>query len=154
MENKRVAIWGAGKIGRGFVGDLFNEAGYDIDFIDANADFVRKLNDRGYYTVYNLRSSSNKEKHIIRDFNAYDIEDRSRLNEVLSSVNLMAIAVFPDAFDLTAELIAYHIEQRLNQSGNSPLDILICANMHNPGAVLLKYLKPHLSALTAFVRRQ
>jgi mannitol-1-phosphate/altronate dehydrogenase len=39
-------IWGAGKIGRGFLAEIFNDAGYKLTFIEYFEDLVNKLKDR------------------------------------------------------------------------------------------------------------
>ncbi len=44
---KRVMIIGAGKIGRGYLADLFGDAGYHIIFVDAFTEMVDKLNEAG-----------------------------------------------------------------------------------------------------------
>lgn len=41
---KQFVMYGAGSIGRGFIGSLFSKLGYEITFIDVNDDVVRLLN--------------------------------------------------------------------------------------------------------------
>lgn len=48
----KIAVVGAGKTGRGFVGRLLAEAGAEILFIDKNAALVDKLNAQGQFTVH------------------------------------------------------------------------------------------------------
>src|SRR5215216_5800907 len=43
--------FGAGNIGRGFIGQLLHEAGYDITFVDIQADLVDALKREGRYEV-------------------------------------------------------------------------------------------------------
>ena len=45
MTEKTVLIWGAGRIGRGFVADLFNAAGYHLVLVDQSAELVSQLDD-------------------------------------------------------------------------------------------------------------
>ena len=41
--------FGAGKIGRGFIGAVLNEAGYDVTFADVNQEVIDLINrDEGY----------------------------------------------------------------------------------------------------------
>ena len=37
---KKAVIYGAGNIGRGFIGQLFSMSGYEISFIDVNAAVI------------------------------------------------------------------------------------------------------------------
>ena len=43
--------FGAGNIGRGFIGQLLHEAGYDITFVDIQDSVVNGLKARGRYEV-------------------------------------------------------------------------------------------------------
>lgn len=45
-------MYGAGNIGRGFIGQLFYESGYEVSFIDVNMNVIDKLNSDGGYPVY------------------------------------------------------------------------------------------------------
>ena len=46
MTDKSILIFGAGKIGRSFIGQLFGRAGYQIVFVDMDEALVRELNRR------------------------------------------------------------------------------------------------------------
>jgi len=37
---KKAVIYGAGNIGRGFIGQLFSESGYEVAFIDINMEII------------------------------------------------------------------------------------------------------------------
>jgi len=37
-------MYGAGNIGRGFIGQLFAQSGYEVIFVDVNAEVVERLN--------------------------------------------------------------------------------------------------------------
>ena len=43
--------FGAGNIGRGFIGQLLHESGYDITFVDIQDDLVDALKKNGRYDV-------------------------------------------------------------------------------------------------------
>jgi len=48
---KKAVIYGAGNIGRGFIGQLFLESGYHTIFIDVNETLVRELHKRHSYPL-------------------------------------------------------------------------------------------------------
>ncbi|MCX7667869.1 MAG: mannitol-1-phosphate 5-dehydrogenase, partial [Atribacterota bacterium] len=43
--------FGAGNIGRGFMGHLFREAGYEVLFVESDDNLVRLLNERRTYPL-------------------------------------------------------------------------------------------------------
>ena len=48
---KRAVQFGAGNIGRGFMGQLLCESGFEITFVEADKQLVTLLNDRGNYPL-------------------------------------------------------------------------------------------------------
>ena len=47
MAGKSIVVWGAGRIGRGFVADLFSTTGYDITLVDQSQELIAQLRDAG-----------------------------------------------------------------------------------------------------------
>ena len=145
MNTDNIVIWGAGKIGRGFIGDLFYRAGYKITFIDADRELTETLGTQGYYTVYNLRSEVEQEKKLIDRFSILHFEERIKVQAALNSTQLMAVVVFPSAFKDTAKRIAEHIEERRLRKDAPALDIILCANIHHPEPRFRKLIDSFLS---------
>lgn len=50
----KALVFGAGKIARGFVGQLLELSGWETTFVDINRDLVQALNEKGTYTVHIL----------------------------------------------------------------------------------------------------
>lgn len=50
---KNIVLFGAGKIGRSFIAQLFSKSGYEVIFIDINSDIIKALNEKK-----NIRSLS------------------------------------------------------------------------------------------------
>ena len=48
---KKLVLFGAGKIGRSFIGQLFAVSGYEVVFVDVSEQIVRELNKRNEYSV-------------------------------------------------------------------------------------------------------
>ncbi len=49
--NQKIIIFGAGKIGKAFIGQLFGLAGYELVFVDAVREICDLLNRHGEYKV-------------------------------------------------------------------------------------------------------
>ncbi|MDW7659411.1 MAG: hypothetical protein SCM11_19765, partial [Bacillota bacterium] len=68
---KRAVIYGAGNIGRGFIGQLFSQSGYEVTFIEVIAAVVAQLNCDHAYPV-NIVSEEGNEEIIIRQVDAVE----------------------------------------------------------------------------------
>nr|HMM19029.1 mannitol-1-phosphate 5-dehydrogenase [Petrimonas sp.] len=51
MEKKSILIFGAGKIGRSFIGQLFGLSGYEVVFSDIDVELVALLNLKKSYNI-------------------------------------------------------------------------------------------------------
>ena len=54
---KKAVQFGAGNIGRGFIGILLAQAGYQLTFVDVVEAVVTALNERGQYSVVEIDST-------------------------------------------------------------------------------------------------
>ena len=53
--------YGAGNIGRGFLGQLFGQAGYEVCFVDVNKEVISALNKDKCYPINIVTTDDNKE---------------------------------------------------------------------------------------------
>ena len=53
--------FGAGNIGRGFIGQLFAQSGYAVTFIEVNASVVAQLNRDHAYPINVVSEAGNEE---------------------------------------------------------------------------------------------
>ena len=144
-KNKQILIWGAGKIGRGFIADLFSGSGYFITFVDADRNLVDELNRRGSYGIVKLPAEGPKSKTTIVDFKALPVEDTESINACITRVPLIAVVVFPAIFAAVAEMMAPGIEERSKKGPMTALDILLCANTSRPAEEFRPLLRDVLS---------
>ena len=93
MRSKEIAIVGAGKIGRGYLSDLFSRAGYHLIFINGSPVTIDKLNEQGYYTLFTAKADG-LDKRRIEGFEAYSSKrDFDVCVERLQKVDLIAVAL-------------------------------------------------------------
>ncbi|MGV8091920.1 MAG: hypothetical protein AB2L24_08660 [Mangrovibacterium sp.] len=60
---KKAIQFGAGNIGRGFIGLVLEQAGYHVVFADINQKVIDKLNRDKYYTVHVMDENEGQENH-------------------------------------------------------------------------------------------
>lgn len=147
MQKKNIIIWGAGKIGRGFIAELFATEGYQITFVDQSAALVAELNDRGSYQIINAFEEKNIQKVEISDYSAIALsaDNDEKIQKVFNQCDHIVVAVYPKFFDDVAAKLAKHIIKRKDEIGPKPLDLILCTNLIHAGAEFKKSLYQGLS---------
>ncbi|QFF97713.1 mannitol-1-phosphate 5-dehydrogenase [Psychrobacillus glaciei] len=127
--------FGAGNIGRGFIGCLLYESGYNTCFVDVNGEIVDLLNEKKEYTVQ-LANATN-EVMLVKNVHAINsLRDPDLVVDAVANANLVTAAVGPNILPLIAGLLANGLKKRLMLS-KEPLTIIACENMIG-GSVFLK----------------
>ena len=124
---KKAVIYGAGNIGRGFIGMKLSEAGYEICFIDVNKEIVRFLNHDKEYPVKIISNTANREK-IVNHVCAVSADDAEAVLREITEADIMATAVGVNALPHIIKPLSEGIKRRKEQE-KSPLDIIICENL-------------------------
>lgn len=143
MDNRIIVIFGAGKIGRSFIGQVFGVGGYRVIFIDTDAVLVNELNRRGEYPVI-IKGPVGEERIIIKNTAAIHAKDRSRVTEAVRDAGIMAVSVGKNALPLVAPGVAEGLVQREAVTPGRTLDIILAENMRDAAPFFRDRLKEHL----------
>lgn len=128
-EKSKVVIIGAGKIGRGYIADLFNEGNYPLVFLDYSKELVNALNKQGYYTINKHHRDATYSKVIIKNYEAFCTQDETdKCIESIANATYISINIFPGAVDSISKLIAEAIRMRIANGNYSPLNCIIGVN--------------------------
>ena len=133
-QQPTVVILGAGRIGRGFVADLFAAAGYRLVLVDQSAELVAALRAAGRYTVVCAENAERRHDHVVAGYEAYTVGQRDEVTAAVATADLLAVAVFPDAFGTVAQSLLPGLAQRRQERPDAALDILLCANLSHAAA--------------------
>lgn len=143
MAEQNIVIFGAGKIGRSFIGQLFSRAGYEVIFIDSDRELVGELNSRQSYPVI-VKGPEGDRKVVVEKVRAIHPENRDEVTEAISRAAIMAISVGKAALPMLAPGLAKGLLLRKEQSPERTLDIILALNMRSAGAFFRKELGKHL----------
>jgi mannitol-1-phosphate 5-dehydrogenase len=123
----KLVQFGAGNIGRSFIGQVFSRAGWEIVFIDVDEKIVSLLNEKNYYTVAIKREGRDDELRVVGPVRAVNGRDAGAVVSELARANLLATSVGKNALPGILPLVARGLLERRNlQAG--PLDIIIAEN--------------------------
>jgi mannitol-1-phosphate 5-dehydrogenase len=128
--------FGAGNIGRGFMGQLLREAGLTIIFVDADASLVDRLNECGSYPLRLLDAYSRTPRDLTIDrFTALCTAQANAIAEAVTGARVVGTAVGVANLDAIAPVLAKGIGRRREQAGE-PLDVYLCENMLGAAGML------------------
>ena len=84
-------IFGAGKIARGFIGQLLYMSGIEFSFVEKADALVDLLNERGSYTV-NVLGAPEKNS-VVTGYKAYKFSDEEKIAEEIAKADCVFDAV-------------------------------------------------------------
>ncbi|MGD8107265.1 mannitol-1-phosphate 5-dehydrogenase [Pantoea sp. FN0302] len=118
--------FGAGNIGRGFIGKLLADAGIELIFADVNQAVLDALNARHQYPVHVVGEQAQVE--MVTGVSAV----KSTSDEVIAliaEVDIVTTAVGPQILERIAGSIARGLAKRSDSANSRPLNIIACENM-------------------------
>lgn len=125
--------FGAGNIGRGFVGLLLHEGGYDLVFADVAGQLVDAINAVDSYTVHEV--GEHGVDAVVTGFRAINsAEDEAGLIEEIAGANVVTTAVGPSILKFVAPPIVAALA--LRDPSSPPLQVMACENAINATDVL------------------
>lgn len=142
MGKKSILIFGAGKIGRSFIGQLFGLSGYEVVFSDIDKELVDLLNLKRSYCV--VIKGEKEEKLLIPNVRAINGSEEQAVIEEVCRASIMAIAVGKNALGKIIPNIAKGLVKRFQYHRNSPLDIIIAENMRSANEYIYRELQKNL----------
>lgn len=122
-------VWGAGRIGRGFVADLFEAAGYRVVLVDQACELIEALNAAGRYTVVQAENAQRRHDRVISGYRALATGQTDEIGEEIVRADILAVAVFPKDFPAVVQGLVPGLERRLAETPGTPLDILMATNL-------------------------
>ncbi len=117
---KKAVVYGGGNIGRGFLGQLLYESGYETVFVDIDRRLIDELNRQGGYPI---RIVSNEEVKEIRVENVRAVTPEDAPAEIAEADILFTSAGVP-ILPKIAPVIRAGLDLR-----KTGVDIIICENL-------------------------
>lgn len=142
---KQAVIFGAGNIGRGFIGQLYSESGYAVTFVDVDRPLLDALNGRGRYTI-RLVTNERADEVTVGPVAALHPDDLDAVAEAVSRAEIGATAVGAGVLRFIAPAVARGIQRRAQQGATAPLNLIICENLHGAAAIFRGMVEAALPA--------
>ena len=127
----KALVFGAGKIARGFVGQLLELSGWETTFVDINRDLVQALNEKGTYTVHILGDPSLNTD--VTHYRAIALDDEAAIRQTLGEADLAFTSVGGKNLESVGAVIAAAWK---GVTRKKPLNFITCENWKDAGKVL------------------
>ena len=130
--------FGAGNIGRGFVGLILHRAGYEVVFADVVDSVIDALNNTESYLVKAVGLDSAEER--VDNYRAINSRsDERAVVAAIASADLVTTAVGPTVLKFLAPVILAGVRERADDA--APLVVMACENAINATDVLVGHIR-------------
>jgi mannitol-1-phosphate 5-dehydrogenase len=138
-------MFGAGNVGRGFLGQLFSESGYRVVFVDIDGPLIAQMRSRERYTI-RLVDNAHSEEVQIGPVTGLLSRETEVIADILAGASVAATAVGARALSYIAPTVAAGIRLRAKRPLAGPLNIIVCENLHGAAAIFRDMVSGHLDA--------
>ncbi len=135
---KKAVHFGAGNIGRGFIGQLLAKSGYEIIFVDVAEALVNDINELKKYHIQIV--GDQPERILVEHVSA--INSNTHLEDLLDAIveaDIVTTAIGPNILKFIAPNIAKGLTRRVAKT-DAPLNIIACENMVGGSTVLKNFV--------------
>ena len=139
---KKAIQFGAGNIGRGFIGSLLSKAGYHVVFADVNTEIIDKINKDKEYTIHVMDTVCSEEK--VNDISGV-ISINNEIYKEIVEAEIITTAVGPVVLPRIAPTIATGIALRKENGVKNYLNIIACENAIKASSQLEEEVKKYLT---------
>lgn len=139
---KKAVQFGAGNIGRGFIGALLSQSGYEVVFADVADVVIDKINEDKTYTVHVMDVECKDQK--IENIRGVNSAKPEAVDEI-ASADLVTTAVGLVILPRIAPTIAQAIEKRMENGVKEPMNMIACENAIRGTSQLKKAVYDNLS---------
>ncbi|MBG9982827.1 mannitol-1-phosphate 5-dehydrogenase [Aerococcaceae bacterium DSM 111020] len=140
----RAVHFGAGNIGRGFIGEVLFNNDIAVTFVDMNAAVITALQERRSYEI-ELADKDKKQIHISNVTGINNGDDARSVIEAIVETDLITTAIGPNVLPHIAQLVAEGILARKDQGITQPIDIIACENMIGGSQFFKEEILKHLN---------
>ena len=146
---KSLLLFGAGKIGRSFIGQLFARSGYKIVFVDIDPQLVDSLNRAESYKIITL-DNNHPEKEgedIVKNVSAIHLSDKVKIIDCIVKADIIALSVGKQGLFGLSELLSEGIQERYRVRNQHAIDIILAENVRDAADLLRKELHVRIGDL-------
>src|SRR6478735_8427407 len=135
---KQAVHFGAGNIGRGFIGALFSQSNYHVTFVDIAENIINQLNNDKGYDV--MTAADHPETLTIQNVSGLNnLTQEQEVIEAIKETTYITTAIGPNILPRIAPLIAKGLAERVKTS-DEKVYVIACENQISATDLLKGYI--------------
>ena len=135
----KLVLFGAGKIGRSFIGQLFSRSGYEVVFIDKDRQMIDALNRQQSYQVHIC--DTNPQTIVVENVRGVYVDEPATVIDEIASADILAVSIGKNGLPHIVAVLAEGLLKRENDHPGWALDIILAENMRNADMFLYEELQ-------------
>lgn len=135
---KKVLIVGAGRLGKGFLGEVFAAADWQVSFLDKDAAVIDEMKNGYTVKIYGVDSICTRE---VRNYDAYLCSDKHKELSSFLEADIVMLPLYPDDLEDTFQYLLYDLKQQMQNTPDKKLDMVLLTNMTYLTEKLCAYVK-------------
>ncbi|WP_282155485.1 mannitol dehydrogenase [Cytobacillus gottheilii] len=140
----KIIVIGAGRIGRGFIAQLFHPISNEIVFAEKNIELVEKLNQEESYTVHVMGAEEKSSR--VKNFRGVNLEDPQSFAKEWCDSPLLFTSVGGKNLQEIGKFLAQSFEWLIIEKQLLPAyNLITCENWKKPGEELKENIIKNLS---------
>lgn len=143
---KLAVHFGAGNIGRGFIGALFSKSDYHVTFVDIADQTIDQLNENKEYKV-KLATDEQDAMTVTNVSGLNNVKQEEEVVEAIKNATFLTTAIGPNILPRIAPLMARGLTEKI-KSGGEKLYVIACENQISATDLLKGYIMEHLDEET------
>jgi len=139
---KKAVMYGAGNIGRGFIGKTFSESGYEVCFIDVKQEMIDQFNQDGEYRVHVVSNEADRYD-VVKHVYAVNGNTPQAIQQI-ADCNIMATAVGIKILPYIIDNIVQGMRLRMDKGGG-PINIILAENQMDVDMIMRRWIYKKLN---------
>lgn len=151
--------FGAGSIGRGFIGDLLHSSGYEVTFVDVNDEIINQINRDGGYSLYRIEEGF-KKVFIDKCRAVSSVSDLDGAVQAIAESDIITTSVLAGNLPRIAPVLLAGLKKRY-ELGARRVNVHACENAVGNSELLRGYVAEldedfakHLDQVAAFANTE
>lgn len=142
---KNVIIVGAGRLGKGFVGETFFNAGWNIAFLDNDPQVIDELNKEGFYDV-RVHTTDDVFVNKIDGYKAFVTDEECSVMDSFLETDLLMLPLYPEDFEESAKYLAKCFDKQFEVDPSAKKTLICLTNKNHIIDQITGYFRENLGS--------